>query len=119
MCVQGLLNYTQAQLRWQLRPHAFAIASAVNAFGTVGAAAVFVFGLHLEVRGALLGQLTGSSLALLYVAVATRKTFAFQFSLDKCRLLLRYSIPLVPSGVGVFLNPLRRPPGNQTPTVRG
>jgi O-antigen/teichoic acid export membrane protein len=104
MCVQGLLNYTQAQLRWQLRPHAFAVASAVNAFGTVGAAAVFVFGLHLEVRGALLGQLTGSSLALLYVAGATRKTFAFQFSLDKCRLLLRYSIPLVPSGVGVFLN---------------
>jgi O-antigen/teichoic acid export membrane protein len=104
MCVQGLLNLTQAQLRWQFRPRAFAIASAVNAFGTVGAAAVFVFGLHLEVRGALLGQLTGSSLALLYVAVATRKTFAFQFSPDKCRLLLRYSIPLVPSGVGVFLN---------------
>jgi O-antigen/teichoic acid export membrane protein len=104
MCVQGLLNYTQAQLRWQLRPHAFAVASAVNAFGTVGAAAVFVFGLHLEVRGALLGQLTGSSLALLYVAVATRKAFTFQFSLDKCRLLLRYSVPLVPSGVGVFLN---------------
>jgi O-antigen/teichoic acid export membrane protein len=104
MCAQGLLNYTQAQLRWQLRPNAFAAASGVNAFGTVGAAAVFVFGLHLEVRGALLGQLTGSSLALLYVAVATRKTFALQFSLDKCRLLLRYSIPLVPSGVGVFLN---------------
>jgi len=104
MCVQGLLNFTQSQLRWQMRPRAFATASAVNGFGTAGSAALFVFGLHLEVRGALLGQLTGSSLALLYVAVATRKTFAFQFSLDKCRLLLLYSIPLVPSGVGVFLN---------------
>jgi O-antigen/teichoic acid export membrane protein len=104
MCAQGLLNFTQAQLRWQLRPRAFATASAVNAFVTAGSAAAFVFGLHLEVRGALLGQLTGSSLALLYAAVATRKTFAFRFSLDKCRQLLRYSIPLVPSGVGVFLN---------------
>jgi len=104
MCAQGLLNFIQAQLRWQLRPRAFATASALNAFGTAGAAALFVFGLHLEVRGALLGQLTGSSLALLYAAGATRGTFAFQFGLDKCRQLLRYSIPLVPSGVGVFLN---------------
>ena len=104
MCVQGLLNFTQSQLRWRLRPHAFATASAVNAFGTAGSAAAFVFGLHLEVRGALLGQLTGSSMALLYVAAITRRMFAFQFSLDKCRQLLSYSIPLVPSGVGVFLN---------------
>jgi O-antigen/teichoic acid export membrane protein len=104
MCIQGLLNFTQAQLRWQFRPKAFATASAVNAFGTVGAAAVFVFGLHLEVRGALLGQLVGSTLALFYVAAATSNTFALRFSFDKCRQLLRYSIPLVPSGVGVFLN---------------
>jgi O-antigen/teichoic acid export membrane protein len=104
MCIQGLLNFTQSQLRWQLRPRPFATASAVNAFGTVGLAAAFVFGLHLEVRGALLGQLAGSSMALLYVAVVTRKTFALQFSPDKARQLLRYAIPLVPAGVGVFLN---------------
>jgi O-antigen/teichoic acid export membrane protein len=104
MCVQGLLNFTQAQFRWQLRPHAFATASAINAFGTAASAAALVFGLNLGVRGALLGQLAGSGMALLYVAVMTRKTFALQFSLDKCRQLLHYSIPLVPSGVGVFLN---------------
>lgn len=104
MCAQGLLNFTQAQLRWQLRPSAFATATAVNVFGTVGATAAFVFGLHLEVRGALLGQLTGSSMALLFTIVATQGMFAFQFSLDKCRQLLRYSIPLIPAGVGVFLN---------------
>ena len=104
MCAQGLLNFTQAQLRWQLRPSAFATATAVNVFGTVGATSAFVFGLHLEVRGALLGQLTGSSMALLYTTVATRRMFAIEFSLDKCRQLLRYSFPLVPAGVGVFLN---------------
>jgi O-antigen/teichoic acid export membrane protein len=104
MCAQGLLNFTQAQLRWQLRSGAFATASAVNALGTAGATVLLVFALHLEVRGALWGQFAGSTMALLFVAAATRTTFAFQASLEKCRRLLRYSMPLVPSGVGVFLN---------------
>jgi len=104
MCVQGLLSFTQSQLRWQLRAGPFATASAVNAIGTAGAAALFVFVFNLEVEGALLGQLAGSALGLLYVAFATRGTFAVRFHMDRCRELLRYSIPLVPSGMGVFLN---------------
>jgi O-antigen/teichoic acid export membrane protein len=104
MWVQGMLSFTQAQLRWQMRPGAFATASALNGVFTALPAAVFVLVLHMEVRGALLGQLVGSAVALAYVMVMTKGTFRLRFDLAKCRQLLHYSLPLVPSGAGVFLN---------------
>jgi O-antigen/teichoic acid export membrane protein len=104
MCVQGVLSIAQAQLRWQLRPRPFALASGINAVVTAAASAGLVFGVHLGVKGAILGQLIGSCAALAYVLIATRGTFRLQFDLHKCRQMLAFSAPLVPSSLGVFLN---------------
>lgn len=104
MCVQGLLAIAQAQLRWQLRPGAFATASVINAILTAAASAVLVFGVHLAVQGAVLGQLTGSAVALGYVLIATRGTFRLHFDVGKWRQMVAYSAPLVPSSAGLFLN---------------
>ena len=104
MCVLGVLAIAQAQLRWQLRPAAFAIAAVINATLTVIASAVLVFGAHLEIKGAILGQLIGCSASLAYVLIATRGTFRLMFDWPKCKQMLSYSIPMVPSSIGVFLN---------------
>jgi O-antigen/teichoic acid export membrane protein len=104
MCVQGVLAIAQAQLRWQLRPVAFAIGSALGAVTTIVASGLLVFGAGLGVGGALLGQLIGCAVALAYVLVATAGTFRLQFHAGRCREMLAFSIPLVPSSVGVFLN---------------
>lgn len=104
MCVQGLLAIAAAQLRWQLRPAAFAVGSVINALFTVTASALLVFDAHLGVEGAILGQLIGSCTALGYVLVMTRGTFRPHFDFHRCREMLAYSIPLVPSSIGVFLN---------------
>ena len=104
MCVVGVLAIAQAQLRWQLRPAAFATGAVINAMVTVVASAVLVFGAHLDVKGAILGQLIGCSASLVYVLIATRGTFRLMFDWHKCKQMLSYSIPMVPGSIGVFLN---------------
>lgn len=104
MCVQGVLVIAQAQLRWQLRPLAFAISATINATLTIALSAVLVFGADLGVEGAILGQLIAGAATLGYVLFATRGTFRVMFDWQKCKQMLGYSIPMVPSSIGVFLN---------------
>jgi O-antigen/teichoic acid export membrane protein len=104
MCVGGVLAIVQAQLRWQLRPRPFALAAIINAVFSVGASVFLVFAAHLGVKGAILGSLIGSTIALCYAFIATSGTFRMHFDAAKCTEMLAYSAPLVVSSVGVFLN---------------
>ncbi len=102
--VQGVLTLLQAQLRWQLRPKAFAIASGINALVTAGSGLAFVFVAHLGVAGVLWGQLAGSAAALMFVGVQLRATVQLSFDRARWRQMVRFSAPLVISNTGVFLN---------------
>ena len=87
-----------------MRPFAFAISSVVNATVTIVASALLVFGAGLEVEGAILGQLIAGVACLGYVLGTTRGTFGLIFDWQKCKQMLSYSVPMVPSSIGVFLN---------------
>ena len=104
MSVAGFLAIPQAQLRWQLRPGAFTVAAVINSVVTVAGSVVLVFGSGLGVEGIFIGSLIGSCASLAFVLVVTRGTFAFSFDARKCREMLAFSAPLVPSSIGVFLN---------------
>jgi O-antigen/teichoic acid export membrane protein len=104
MWLTGVLYLTQNQLRWQLRPGAYAMASAVLAVVTALASALLVLVVDMGVMGAILGQLVGAAAALVYVIAVSRGSFAMRFDRGKWRDMVRFSLPLVPSGVGVFLN---------------
>jgi O-antigen/teichoic acid export membrane protein len=101
---QGVLNLTQAQLRWNMRPWLYATAGALNAVASAGAALAFVFLAHLGVAGVLWGYASGSLAALLLVTALTRRMFSLRFDTRQLRQLLRYSAPLVIADAGVFLN---------------
>lgn len=100
----GALYLVQDQLRWQHRPKAFASVSAAVAACTAGATAVYVFGLDGGALGVVAGQLTGSAVGLLIALVLSRGRYRMQFDRKKARLMLGYSLPLVPSSIGVLLN---------------
>ena len=104
MAVNGFLMIPQAQLRWQLRPVAFAVAAGINVVLTVVGSLVLVFGAGLGVEGMILGSIIGSTAGLVYVLIVTFGTFGLHFDLAKCREMLAFSAPLVPSSIGVFLN---------------
>ena len=104
MCVGGVLVLAQSQLRWQLRAGRFAIAGGINVAFTGLLSVVFILVAHLGVTGALLGQLSGSAASLVFVLASTRTVFKVHFDPSRCAEMLRYSLPLAPAGVAVFLN---------------
>lgn len=104
MWFSGILSIALAQLRWQLRPVAWAVASLVGAITTVTSSALLVFVAGLGVRGAVIGQAVGPALSLALVLVLTRGTFGLEFSMRRLREMLAISTPMVPGSVGTFLN---------------
>jgi O-antigen/teichoic acid export membrane protein len=104
MWTTGIVYLAQNQLRWELRPIAFSIASGLMAAVAALSSALFVLVLDLGVMGALLGQLAGAITAMAYVFAVSKGMFALRFDREKLRRMLAFSLPLVPSGVGVFLN---------------
>lgn len=102
--VNGILYITCDQLRWRLRPKAFASVTVVVAAATTAASAVLVLGLRVGVSGAIAGQLIGASCGALCTAILSRGIYTLDFDWAKCRKMLYFSIPLIPSSVGVFLN---------------
>jgi O-antigen/teichoic acid export membrane protein len=65
---------------------------------------VLVLGFGVGVIGALIGQLAGAIAAALALLVLSRRAYALRFDRRKLRVMLAFSLPLVPSSVGVFLN---------------
>jgi O-antigen/teichoic acid export membrane protein len=102
--VAGILSVTQAQLRWQLRPKAFAAVAIINVVLTAGVGLALVFLAHLGVTGVIWGQLLGCAAALVVVLLLTRDIFRRTFDRAALQKMLRYSAPLVISSAGVFLN---------------
>lgn len=100
----GIFYLTQDQLRWRLRPRAYATVSIVVAAASTGSAALLVLWLHTGVYGAIGGQLAGLSCGLALTILLSRKIYARRFDWSRCRIMLRYSIPLIPASVGIFLN---------------
>jgi O-antigen/teichoic acid export membrane protein len=102
--VNGILYLMQDQLRWRLRSGAFAAVSIIVALATTVTSAVLVLGLRTGVSGAIVGQLVGCGCGLIVTISLSRGIYTRRFDWHLCRNMLRYSIPLIPASVGVFLN---------------
>jgi O-antigen/teichoic acid export membrane protein len=102
--IAGIVYLTQDQLRWRMRPRAYALVAVTTATVTAGTTAVLILGFGVGVIGALLGQLAGALAAALVVFLLSRDAYALRFDRRKLGVMLAFSLPLVPSSVGVFLN---------------
>jgi O-antigen/teichoic acid export membrane protein len=99
----GLFYLAQNQLRWQLQPALYAISSLVFTLVTVSASVIFVWILRWGVIGVIYGQLTGNFVGAATALYFARRSYQLTFDWDKCKEMLRFSAPLVPSSVGVFI----------------
>jgi O-antigen/teichoic acid export membrane protein len=102
--VAGALYLIQDQLRWQGRPRVFAIVTGTAAIVTTGTTAIYVFVLNGGAVGVIAGQLSGATAALLVALACSPGIYQLRFKWEKARVMLAFSIPLVPSSLGVFLN---------------
>jgi O-antigen/teichoic acid export membrane protein len=101
--VNSLVLVVQAQLRWELRALQCSLVGAVNAIITVAFSAVFLLYCKLGVPGALLGQIVGASAAAAVGFLLARERFRLAFDWSALHTMLTFSLPLVPSSVGVVV----------------
>jgi len=102
MAVNGISFFLQNQLRWLLKSTAFAVSSIVYAVTATGIAIFMIAWLNWGVIGVFYGQIVGAVVSGLIAYLAARDMFAMTFDTDKCREMLAFSIPLVPSSISVL-----------------
>ncbi len=102
MTVNGISFFLQNQLRWLLKPAAYAVSSIVYAVTATGIAIFLIAALNWGVIGVFYGQIIGAAVSGLIAYLAARNMFAMTFDAGRCREMLSFSIPLVPSSISVL-----------------
>jgi O-antigen/teichoic acid export membrane protein len=101
--VNGLFGIVQTQLRFQLQSRHFAMSNLVNTFVSIGAIISLVLFRRMGVLGVIVGQMVGRFAGAVIALYFARDIYRLTFSREKLSEMLRFSMPLVPSSVGVFL----------------
>ncbi|WP_440946616.1 lipopolysaccharide biosynthesis protein [Methanosarcina sp. T3] len=99
----GLFYLIKGQLRWNSRPFKYGIISLLYSLISILITVLLVLIIKIGIIGIFYGQFIagfiGSLLSLYYI----KDSFVFIFDSKKLIKMLKFSIPLVPSSVGVFL----------------
>jgi O-antigen/teichoic acid export membrane protein len=99
----GIFYLVQGQLRWDLRPVEHTVVNTVFTLVAIASTVALVLAYGLGASGVIIGQtigyIVGCALALAY----SRDRFRAAFDWDRCRQMLHYSIPIVPSSIAVFV----------------
>lgn len=99
----GIFRFALEMLRWDLRPSLYSAVSVANAGVIVLAVVLFVLVLRMGVLGVFCAMLAGGTVGAGLSLYLGRGMYELRFDWNRCRELLRFSLPLVPSSVGVFV----------------
>lgn len=99
----GLFYLVHNQLRWALQPKLYTVAGIAYSLVSLGMAVVLVLVFQLGVVGFFVGQLLGSMVGVGMGLYFARHSYRWHFDYGKLREMLRFSVPLVPASVGVFV----------------
>lgn len=104
IAVNGVFVIVQDLLRWQLRPGSYLIAGLAYMLGSAGVGIWLVTAQGMGVAGVFWGQLVGATLGGTVSLLGARGLLSRAFDLNRLITMLRYSLPLVLSGMAVFGN---------------
>lgn len=103
MWANGLFYVVQSQLRWQLLAKRYALSSIVYTLASMGAAVVLVVGAHAGVAGVFAGQVVGAAIGSVLSISSTPGVYRVAINPDRLKMMLKFSLPLVPSSLGVYV----------------
>jgi O-antigen/teichoic acid export membrane protein len=104
MGANGIYFLLQDLLRWQLKPKFYGISSLVYTTFTTGTAAYLILISRIGITGIYIGQIIGAIIGSFAAWYFSRELYSFSFNLKKCKQMLSFSLPLVPSSIAVFLS---------------
>jgi O-antigen/teichoic acid export membrane protein len=99
----GVFYIIQSQLRWSLRAREYAIAGVVYTIASIGTSVILVVVLRMGVVGVFAGQIAGAIVGVVVSARYAARYYGRSFDTGKLREMLRFSVPLVPSTLGVLV----------------
>lgn len=102
--VNGIFYLIQNQFRWELRSFHYAIVSLTMAFVTAGVSVWLAYFLQWGLVGLLIGMLSGSLVGTVLGLCWLRASLQFRFSSVQLKEMLRFSTPLVFSGIAVWVS---------------
>lgn len=103
ICGNGIFSVVQNQLRWNLQAPRYSLTSVVYSAISLSCAVVLVVALRWGASGVLAGQIVGAAAGIALAVGFAQNRFRWVFDRPKLREMLRFSVPLVPSSVGVFV----------------
>lgn len=92
------------QFRWELRSKEYAAVSLMYSLLLLGLTALATLVLNQGLMGVIAAQAIASLMGVLLCMGLLRKSFTFKFDYTVLKSILRFSIPLVPAGLAVFIN---------------
>lgn len=103
MWANGIFLLVLNQLRWRLQPKLYAITNVAFTLVSIGLTVVMVLVVKIGVIGVFLGQFVGGIGGAALALYFARQSYRPVFDWGKCKEMLRFSVPLVPSSAGVFV----------------
>jgi O-antigen/teichoic acid export membrane protein len=102
MVLRVLFYALQAQLRWELRPWRYAVASVVTVGISIAFSTYLLVVIELGLVGVFWGLAGGYAAGCAVCLVSLRHTYTFTFDGECFRAMLRFSAPLTGSSLAVF-----------------
>lgn len=99
----GIFYLVQSQLRYSLRPRRYVVSSVVFSMTSLATSVLFVLVLGQGVIGVFYGQAVGGIVGLAVALRASGDVYRLEFDRVKLAQMLRFSIPLIPSSIGVMV----------------
>lgn len=103
-CLNGIFQLTAGVLRFQLRASSFAVASLTSSLVAIGVGLGLVVVARAEVNGIFIGQIVGGVVGVSLSLISARGLYRLGIETRHLGAMLRFSSPLVPSSVGVFVS---------------
>lgn len=100
----GLFCLIQNQFRWEFRSKTYSLISIIVTFTTAGVSVYLAYFLEWGIYGILYGLISGSLVGCLYGLWNLRNTYQFKFESSYLKEMIRFSAPLIPSSIAVFLS---------------
>ena len=104
MALNCLFLFLQNQCRWEFRTAEYVLISLLFSFATLGLGLGLGVVLEPPLSGVVLGQAIGAAAAVGLGALVLRRGFSVRIVPARLREMLRFSLPLVPAGLALFVS---------------
>lgn len=101
--LSGFLHFFQILLRSDFQARNFTFLTLVFSLSTIFSSMIYILILKMGIYGSFYGLITGNLIGCILGFYFSKSSYKPIFSLNKFKKMLKFSIPLVPSSIGVFI----------------